>query len=303
MQESYVLMSAARNEELYIEQTINSVLSQSLKPKRWVIVSDGSTDRTDEIVSYHAARNSFIELVRVEGKQERHFASKVAALRVAYSRLEDLEFDFIGNLDVDITLEPEYYAKLIKKFDANVRLGITGGLILNPGPPQFLDTRVNLDSVRGPIQFFRRRCFEEIGGFVPLVLGGEDAVAETMARMKGWEVRTFPDVKGVHLRETGTAGKTIKTARMLAGARDYCLGYHPLFFCLKTVHRCLERPYVLGGFLMLIGYWRAWMTKTPSPLSNDFVAYLRSEQISRMRSALNRLISLRLSPQAGARVI
>jgi glycosyltransferase involved in cell wall biosynthesis len=257
-------------------------------PNQWVIVSDASTDRTDDIVSRYARQHDFIQLARVEGGGKRQFASKVFALRVGYAKLKSLEFDFIGNLDVDISLGPDYYENVLSKFHDNEKLGVAGGLILDVDCPQIFDKMANLNSVRGGVQLFRRQCYEEIGGYVPLELGGEDAVAETMVRAMGWEVRTFPEIRGFHLRVSGTHGRSIRVARTSAGLRDYLLGYHPLFFTLKAIRRMIEKPYVLGSVFMLLGYWSAYLTGINPRVSSDFLSHIRTEQVSQMRSVLKR---------------
>lgn len=287
---SYVLMSAARNEEAHIAATIASVLAQTRQPQRWVIVSDGSSDRTDRIVLRFASEHPWIELVRVEGGRDRQFASKVFALRAAISRLLRGRFDFIGNLDVDITLPPDYYEKLLARFADRPRLGIAGGLIVDVGPHQWLDRSHNLEAVPGAVQLFRTPCFIDIGCDYPaLELGGEDAVVEVLARMHGWRVQAFPELVGYHHRVTGTAGRGVLTARLIAGRRDHCLGYHPLFFSLKALHRSIEKPYLIGAGLMLYGYWRARLTGDENQVPDQVRDYLRHEQLGRMRTGLVRL--------------
>src|SRR5262245_17925388 len=110
---SYILITPARNEEAYIEITIQSVISQKYLPKRWIIVSDGSTDRTDEIVQKYLIENSWIELLRMPEKRERHFAAKVQCFNAGYERIKDMYYDIIGNLDADISFESDYFAFLL----------------------------------------------------------------------------------------------------------------------------------------------------------------------------------------------
>src|SRR5213594_984861 len=122
----YVLSTPARNEVAYIEKTIRSVVAQTLLPLRWVIVSDGSTDGTDEVVKKYAARHDWIELIRRPERAERHFAGKVDAFNAGYARVKDLPYDIIGNLDGDVSFDTEYLAFLLSKFSENPRLGVAG---------------------------------------------------------------------------------------------------------------------------------------------------------------------------------
>src|SRR4051812_32022202 len=112
----FVLITPARNEANFIEGTVKSVISQAHKPIKWVIVSDGSTDGTDEIVKRYAAEHHWIELVRMPQREERHFAGKVHAFNAGYAKIKGVHYDVIGNLDADITFEEDYLAFLLFKF-------------------------------------------------------------------------------------------------------------------------------------------------------------------------------------------
>src|SRR3989442_7079497 len=122
----YVLVSPARNEAKFIGRTIDAVVSQTIRPLKWVIVSDGSTDGTDDLVRKRAVDHAWIELVRTPERKERDFAGKVNAFNAGYARLKGLEYDIIGNLDADVSFEPDYIECLLGKFVENPRLGVAG---------------------------------------------------------------------------------------------------------------------------------------------------------------------------------
>jgi len=196
MEDTYVLVTAARNEETYIERTIESVVAQTMLPRKYVIVSDGSTDGTDDIVKRYAAQHDFVELLRLEDNGARDFASQVYGQHAGVERLQDLEYDFIGMLDADISFEPDYYERILKKFQQNPRLGLAGGLLFDLYGGKWYQQKVDVSlNVSGPVQMFRRQCFKDIGGYIPLAKGGQDAVAEVMTRKHGWEVATFPTLR------------------------------------------------------------------------------------------------------------
>ena len=223
---NYVLITAARNEEKYIDATIKSVLSQTILPKKWVIVSDGSTDHTAEIIKKYSDHSNYIEFVRRDlgSNQNTDFASKVFALNAGYERLKNFAYDYIGHLDADITFEPDYYDNVLKLFEQDPLLGIAGGYIFEPVQGNFESRPYNTErSVAGGIQLFRRKCYENIGGFIPLKMGGEDTYAEVMARMKGWNVASFKEII-VHHHKIGslTRGKIRECFRK--GIMDYSLG-------------------------------------------------------------------------------
>ena len=183
--QKYVLITPAHNEESYIEKCIGSVISQTLLPAEWIIVSDRSSDNTDKIVERYAAEYHFIKLVKLPPGQGRDFASKVIAFKAGYMALSVRDYGYVGNLDADVSFAPDYYERVIKRFKIEKKLGIAGGVILELVGKKFRKQISGLNSIAGAVQLFRRECFEDIGGFVPIRFGGEDSVAETMARMKG----------------------------------------------------------------------------------------------------------------------
>jgi glycosyltransferase involved in cell wall biosynthesis len=281
----YVLITAARNEEVTIEKTIQSVISQTILPQKWVIVSDDSTDRTDEIVKKYVDKYDFICLHRREADSSRNFASKVYAVNAGVEHLNGTEYDFIGNLDADITFEPDYYEGIFEIFWDNSKLGIAGGIVCEPHNGKWIPLRTNVKwSVSGAIQTFRRQCYEDIGGYLPLKKGGEDAVAEVMARKNGWEVRASPQLEVFHYRETGTAGRSFYSARINLGTYRYSLGYMLWF----EIARCLARmrkSYILAELLTLWGYILALLRRDEIAVPEDVLKYIRQEQISRLRNA------------------
>jgi glycosyltransferase involved in cell wall biosynthesis len=295
----YVLITAARNEEAYIEKTIRSVIAQTILPVKWVIVSDGSTDHTDEIVKQYADSHDFILLLRRSADQVRNYGSKAKSFKLGYEQLTDLEFDFVGNLDADVSFEPTYYERGLSKFDANKRLGVVGGIRFDLYKGRFQKVRPALNSAGGPTQLFRRQCYEEIGGYLPLRFGGVDTVAETMARMHGWEVETFYDLEVFHYRFTGTAGGGLVRAKFKAGILAYSVGYHPLFELARCASRLFDQPPIIGAFSLLSGYCWASLKRYERQVPDDFIRYIRSEQLARLRSVLHHNGLVELAKQPG----
>ena len=282
----YVLITAARNEESYIEKTVRSVIAQTVLPKKWVIVSDGSTDRTDEIVKRYADAHDLILLLHKPADQERNYGSKARALKLAYDQLTNLSYDFVGNLDADVSFDATYYESVLKKLDENERLGLAGGIRFDLCNGQFRRVYCARNSVGGPFQLFRRECYEKIGGYRPLRFGTVDSVAETMVRMHGWEVESFPEFKVYHYRCTGTAHGGIVKARFKVGAQNYSIGYHALFQIMRCVSRLFRYPLVIGSLSELVGYFWTSLKMHEREVPDDFVRYLRSEQLGRLRSVL-----------------
>jgi glycosyltransferase involved in cell wall biosynthesis len=289
--ESYVLATAAYNEEALIEKVITSVCAQTVPPKKWVLVSDGSADRTDEIVRRYASEYSFIKLLRVQEEHARDFAAQVNAINLGFAQLAGLEYSFIGNLDADVVFEPTYFARLIEKFRRNPRLGLAGGSILEERNGRFQARRTNNPrAVAHAVQFFRRECFQTIGGYVALKYGGPDWHAELIARMNGWEVQSFDDLEVHHLRPTGTADKLLKHV-FRQGRMDYSLGSYAPFEFLKCMRRLREKPLIIGGLARFGGFLWSACVGEKREASAEVVRFLRNEQKSRTGFFLSGRIS------------
>ena len=288
---AYVLITAARNEEKVIEQAIRSVVSQNPPPRRWVIVSDGSTDRTDDIVRKYLAEYPWMELLRMPERRDRHFAAKVQCFNAGYERFRGEDFDIIGNLDADITFEGDYFEFLLAKFAADPRLGVAGTPFVE-GNVSYDFRFASVEHVSGACQLFRRQCFEEIGGYVPVKGGGIDWIAVTTARMKGWKTRTFVERVCHHHRPMGTESRGRLKARFMLGWQDYYLGGHPLWQLFRGCFQMARKPYLLGGLFLLAGYWWAWMTRVKRPISSELMRFHRHEQIERLRHLLLKAIRI-----------
>lgn len=282
----YVLVTPAHDEEAFIEATIESVAAQTIRPLRWIVVNDASTDSTREIVEGLVRRYDFLRLVNVERSAGRHFGNKVRAFERGLQELGDLDYDFVGNLDADITLDPDYYERILHELEANPSLGIAGGMVHTQIGGRFVSQDVALDSCAGAVQLFRRACFEQIGGYMALPHGGIDAAAEVTARMHGWAVRTFPEHPVWEHRRTGSAVDRPLAARVREGRRMYSLGYSFPFFLARRVYRIAERPRFVGSAAALFGYVSAMLAREPVLLPPETVRYLRSEQRHKLRRVL-----------------
>jgi glycosyltransferase involved in cell wall biosynthesis len=282
----YVLVTAAYNEEANIAKTIQSVICQSLLPCTWVIVSDGSTDGTDEIVKNYAEKHSFIRFLRVTRRPGRSFGSKVRALQSGNTLLQGIDPDFIGNLDADVSVEPTYFESLIQHFETRPALGIAGGFVFEETDGQFLSRRSNRSySVAHAAQLVRRECYYAIGGYAVLEYGGEDWHAQICARMKGWDAEAFPQHKIYHHRHTGEADNLIRH-KFRQGRMDYSFGSDTLFEILKCLARSPEKPFLAGSLARLVGYFWSGVCRDPRPVSDEFISFLRRDQKEKLLSSL-----------------
>jgi biofilm PGA synthesis N-glycosyltransferase PgaC len=281
----YVLITPARNEAAFIEQTLLSVIAQTHRPVKYIVVSDGSTDGTDDIVRHHAQAHPWIELVRTPERTERHFAGKVRAFNAGYIALNGAAYDVLGNLDADITFEPQYFEFLMSRFAQDSRLGVAG-TPFREGTHQYDYRFTNIEHVSGACQMFRRQCFEEIGGYRPVKSGGIDWVAVTTARMRGWRTRTFCEKVCHHHRPIGTAQVSEWRARFRQGKKDYALGGHPLWEVFRSVYQMKSAPFLLGGLCLIAGYAWACVTRLERTAAPELMQFHRREQLSRLRSVL-----------------
>lgn len=288
----YVLITPARNEAAFLERTIQSVIAQTALPERWVIVSDGSTDGTDEIVGKYRDGREWLDLVRLPEHAERNFAAKVHAFDAGYRRLDGLPFDVIGNIDADVSFGEDFMAYLLDKFETMPELGVAGTHYIEGDFHSFHDSFINVNHVNGQCQLFRRKCFEDIGGYVPIKGGGIDWVAVTTARMKGWTTYSFADRTFYHHRKMGTAGGNELKARFHYGKKDYFLGGHPLWQLFRGSFQMTRKPYVLGGLFLVLGYVWYWMTGHERSVSPELMAFHRREQLTRLKQLLGSRLRL-----------
>jgi hypothetical protein len=283
----YVLMTAAYNEAQNIEKTICSVLLQTVRPERWVIVSDNSTDDTDAIIQRYAAQHELIRFLRVNRTPGHSFRSKVIALKQGAALLQDVNYEFIGNLDADITLPATYFAVLMSKFEAKPSLGMLSGFVHEEAAGEFRSRKSNRTvSVPHAAQLVRRECYEAIGGYSVLKYGGEDWYAQTCARMQGWDAESISALPIFHHKPTGT-GANLLAHRYRLGKLDYSFGSHPAFEVVKCIRHASDTPFVIGGMLRLLGFIGCCLRREPRAVSNDFMTFLRKEQLGRFSRQLN----------------
>ena len=287
----YVLITPAHNEEAFIEKTLASMVAQTVPPERWVIVDDGSMDQTAEIVQEYAKRYPWIELVRRYQRQDRNFASKAHAVNAGLERVQSLDFEIIGNLDADVSFEPNYMEFLMRKFRDDPALSVAGTPFTQDGNyDSRRDSFEGENYVAGPCQLFRRNCFQDIGGYVPNRAGGLDWIAVMTARMKGWKVRSFSEKRFHHYRTLGTANKGPVRALFSYGEKDYYLGGSPVWQLFRVAYRMTKRPVVLGGLALLSGYMWAALRRSNRAVSPELMRFHRHEQMEKLRAILGALL-------------
>jgi len=281
----FVMITPAFNEQEYLGQTIECVLQLTCLPDIWIIVDDDSRDKTASIIQEYAFNRSWIRYYRrrkIPGQS--YYGSNVYAIMEGYEQIRDESFEYLAILDADITLPSNYYERLFAEFERDGKLGVVSGIYQEMIRGRLVNVLNDRRSTPKALQVFRRACFDEIGGYLPLKNGGEDTCSCIMARMKGWKSWSFPDLKAIHRKPSGMGHtRSVIQARFRMGLNEYGLGTHPLFLLLKSIRRCfLERPFLLSGLARIAGYAKGWIRREERQIPPEVTAFVRAEQVKRI---------------------
>lgn len=282
MKRRYVVITPARDEEQTIELTIHSLFAQTVPPLRWVIVNDGSTDRTRELVERRLGERPWLELVDRSDRGFRALGGGVVeAFQEGLARVQDQPWDYVVKLDADLSFGPRYFENLLARFAANPRLGMASGkTFLLDGAHKRIEW-CHDEHVRGPAKMYSRACFEAIGGLEPR--RGWDMIDETRAQMLGYETRSFVEEELIHHRPIDARQAHVLRSRFEMGKLYHFLGYHPLYHAVRSARSALEDyPRPLGGFALLTGYAFAALSRSQR-YAPDYVAFVRRRQLERMK--------------------
>lgn len=280
---SYALITPAHNEEGYIEGTIESVINQTLLPIIWVIVSDGSTDETDKIVSEYAKKHDWIEFIKLTKRDDRNFSGKANAFNLGWKEVLKKKPDIIGNIDADVTFEYDFFEFLLSKFKDDPSLGVAGAVFTEENGITYDYKYASSMHVSGLCQLFRSICLSEIGGYIPLKRGAIDWVAVTTARMKGWTTKSFMEKQVIHHRKIGTGNSGVLASCFRQGIKDYYVGGHPLWQLFRCLYHFKKKPYLFGGIVIWLGYCLALICQIKAPLPEGLRSFHRNEQKQRLK--------------------
>jgi glycosyltransferase involved in cell wall biosynthesis len=281
---SFVIITPTRDEDRTVERTLRSMTAQTIRPLRWVIVNDGSTDRTRAIVAPFVAQHDWIELVDRDDRGRRELGRGVIqAFYAGFERVRALPWDYVVKLDADLELPPDYFENMLREFERDPRLGMASGkTFLLAGNRRRLEY-CHDEHVRGPAKMYRRRCFEEIGGIEPM--RGWDMIDETRAQMRGWRTRSFLEYPLLHLRPIDARQSNVLRSRFDMGRLHWFLGYHWLYHYIRCA-RCVvqEPPRILGGLMLATGYLLDSLRRRPQ-FDPEFTRFVRARQKTRLRWA------------------
>lgn len=243
-----------------MRRTLESVVAQSVTPSKWVIVDDGSTDETPSILAEYAAKHPWISVVQKPDRGHRAVGPGVVeAFYFGLDTVDLSEYSYSCKLDLDLDLPPRYFEILMEKMEANPRIGTCSGKpYFRNAQGQMVSEKCGDEMSVGMTKFYRRACFDQIGGYVREVMW--DAIDCHKARQLGWIAASWdePDLRFEHLRPMGSSQKSIYTGRRRHGFGQYFMGSDPLYFSATAIYRMAHPPYVTGGLATLQGYISAW---------------------------------------------
>jgi biofilm PGA synthesis N-glycosyltransferase PgaC len=276
----YVIISPVRDEEAHIEATIGAVTAQTALPLEWVIVDDGSSDRTGQIIDEYAARIPWIKVIRRPNRGFRKSGGGVVeAFYGGFDLVQHKAWEFVVKLDGDLTFSPDYFSRTFEYFSNDPRLGIGGGDIYHDQDGELKLEKNPRFHVRGATKIYRRACWEAIGGL--LAAPGWDTIDEVKANMMGWSTYAFEDLKVLHHRYTGDAEGQLRD-KVKHGVACYVSGYHPLFVAASCCARIVKKPYVVGAAAVCCGFLKGYLTGLPRVRDPRLIDYLRTQQLRRL---------------------
>ncbi|TDX22224.1 glycosyltransferase [Rhodovulum visakhapatnamense] len=289
---SYLVISPGRNEAKYMRRTLDSMVAQTERPALWLIVDDGSTDESPQILADYAARHDWI---RVITKPDRgHRAVGPGVIEAFYYGLESVGmdgFDYICKLDLDLDLPPRYFEILMDRMQATPRIGTCSGkAYFRDAAGALVSEQISDEFSLGMTKFFSVACFRQIGGFVREVMW--DAIDCHKARSLGWTPVSWddPDLRFEHLRPMGSSQSSIYTGRRRHGLGQYYMGTHPVFLLASVVNKMRTRPYVLGSLAILQGYLAAMLRGAPRHGDAELIRFIRGYQLRAVFQGKSRAI-------------
>ena len=279
MDDSYLLISPCRNEAEFMINTLDSVLNQSVLPAKWVIVDDGSTDATPDILRQYADRHGFIQIVTRENRGHRSVGPGV--IEAFYAGLETVDlndYGYVCKLDLDLELPGTYFETLIQKMDTNPRIGTCSGKPYNRRGNQLVSEKRGDEMSVGMTKFYRVACFQQIGGFVPEVMW--DAIDCHRCRQLGWIACSWdqPELRFVHLRVMGSSQSGVYVGRMRHGYGQYFMGTGIIYMLSTSIYRMSHPPYVFGGLAMFWGYLKSVLSRLPKYHDENLRKFISSYQ-------------------------
>ena len=279
----YYIFIPTYNEQQFIALTLQSIVSQTILPKKVVVVNDNSTDKTAEVIAIFAKKYSFISLINNKSQAIHLPGSKVIqAFQKGYKTLDN-DYDFVVKLDADLILPTNYFETIIKHFKSDEKIGMVGGFAyIEKNGRWILENLTDKDHIRGAFKAYRKKCFLEIGGLKPAM--GWDTVDELLCKFYGWKIKTDQSLKVKHLKPTGANYN--KTARYKQGEAFYSLGYGFIITAIASAKLAILKKKPLLFLDYINGFWIAKSAKKPLLVSVEQAKFIRNYRWQKMKSKI-----------------
>jgi poly-beta-1,6-N-acetyl-D-glucosamine synthase len=273
-----VAITPARDEQQLLPGLIASMVAQTRRPAHWIMIDDGSSDRTPELLDQAARDHDWIEVHHLPRNRGREFGGESVIMRFLPREVWD-SYDFILRTDADLSFGPRLIELLLAEFASDSKLGIAGAVLHEPHGSGWREVKMPRFHTRGAVKMYSSRCFAAIGGLRAGV--GWDTIDEAQAMMLGYRTRSFPEIIAFHHRPQGAAGGLLRS-RFSSGRTAYVVGYSPLFMLARALRRTFLSPPFIGSVLMIAGYVDAHLRRVPRVAPPDLVKYIREQQIRRL---------------------
>ncbi len=282
----YVVISPVRNEEDYLRKTIESLANQTIKPMEWIIVNDGSTDKTEEIIKEYMPKYGWIRLLTLSDRGYYYPGTGVVnVVKKGYETVQTKDWEYLVKLDCDLSFDKDYFEKLFNEFDKNPKLGIASGCVYLPINNQLIQEAAQTDHPVGASKVYKRQCWDAIDGLKPIP--GWDLADLLSAQMNGWETANFFDLVIVHYRLTGSRRKGLFGPKFLQGRFEYRHGYAFLYTCFKSIFHLFSKPFIIGSIGKVTGYLYAAIIREPYLFEKDMRKFLRKKHRKFLKEKLS----------------
>ena len=288
------VISPVRDEARFVKYTLDAMLTQTVRPQEWLFVDDGSSDDTRSIIESYASKHPWIRVVSRDNRGFRQLGSGViAAFNFGREKLGKPAYRYIAKLDGDMSFPPKYLEIMLDKLDADPRLAAVSGKVFRPEKGRLTEEFIIDDMVAGQFKLYKRAVLDDIGGFTETILW--DGIDIHRCRMKGYRTLSFhhPDAYLIHHRLMGSSDSNVFKGRIRLGRGIWFMGYHPLYAIASGLFRARERPYVIGGLIVVASYAYAAVRKEPQFEDREFINELRKWQLLQLRLLPRKLFGLR----------
>ncbi len=285
------VISPVRNEAKYVQKTLDAMLAQTVQPEEWLFVDDGSTDDTKSIIESYAKRHSWIRVISRDDRGFRQLGPGViAAFNFGRERLRSQDYAYIAKLDGDMSFPPRYLEIMVGKLKSDPKLAAVSGKVFRPEKVGYVEEYIIDEMVAGQFKLYKRKAFDDIGGFTQTILW--DGIDIHRCRMKGYKTLSFydPEARLIHHRLMGSSDKSVYTGRVRLGRGIWFMGYHPLYAIASGLFRTHERPYVIGGLIIIASYFYAAIKREPRFEDPEFIEELQQWQLATLRKLPRKLI-------------